>query len=287
MLFFIPNFDRNKHLTFVQKCKTVDWLGTVLSCGAFASGTMALSFGGVLFPWDDRRIIAMFVLSAVLFAAFFFTQSRTILTRLENRIFPMEFFKSRTLILLGILVGMYNSTVFSDAGAIQLISNFQLAALGGGEIFTAIFYLPPLFQFVDQDSPIDAAIRLLPLVCFGVGFIMVNGALMPRTKYYKPWFVIGTAISTAAGALMCEYPTHNTGARTNCTNNRKDTIDENTSKAAIHGYTILLGAGIGSYYQACISLAQINVGKDKVFTAITFIAASKSSASDCCCLFSS
>lgn len=37
----------------------------------------------------------------------------------------------------------------------------------------------------------------------------------------------------------------------------------------------MLGAGIGSYYQACISIAQITVGKEKVFTAITFIAASK------------
>lgn len=55
----------------------------------------------------------------------------------------------------------------------------------------------------------------------------------------------------------------------------EDTISENTTKAAIHGYTILLGAGIGSYYQACISIAQIKVGKLKVFTAITFISASK------------
>lgn len=105
MLFFLPNFDRNKDLTFLQKAKTVDWLGTVLSCGAFASGTMALSFGGVLFPWGDRRIIAMFVLSAVLFTIFFITQSRTVWTTTENRIFPMEFFKNRTLVLLGILVG--------------------------------------------------------------------------------------------------------------------------------------------------------------------------------------
>lgn len=106
MFLFIPNFDRNKHLTFVEKAKTVDWLGTVLSCGAFASGTMALSFGGVLFPWDDRRIIAMFVLSVVLFTVFFVSQSRTIWTTTEHRIFPMEFFKNRTLVLLGILVGM-------------------------------------------------------------------------------------------------------------------------------------------------------------------------------------
>ena len=85
-----------------------------------------------------------------------------------------------------------------------LISSMPAAALGGGEIFTAIFYLPPLFQFVDQDTPIEAAVRLLPLVCLGVGFIMVNGALMPKTGYYKPWFIVGTAVSTAAGSLMCE-----------------------------------------------------------------------------------
>jgi len=254
MIFFIPNFDRNENLTFLQKVKTVDWLGTVLSCGGFAAGTMALSFGGVLYPWGDRRIIAMFILAFVLFVVFFFTQSRNIWTTVDHRIFPMELFKSRTLILLGILVGKYMAPV---RRSFDLVTNFTCdTALGGGEIFTAIFYLPPLFQFVNSDTPVQAAIRLLPLVCLGVGFIMVNGALMPKTKYYKPWFLVGTAVSTVAAALMY-------------------TINENTSKAAIHGYTILLGAGIGSYYQACMVVAQIHVGKEKVFTAITFIAARK------------
>lgn len=119
MLFFIPDFDRKKHLTTLEKAKEVDWLGTVLSCGAFASGTMALSFGGVLFPWNDRRIIAMFVLSGVLFALFFFTQSRAILTTPERRIFPMEFWKSRTLILLGILVGMWSPYAFNSLGSLN------------------------------------------------------------------------------------------------------------------------------------------------------------------------
>lgn len=119
MLFFIPNFERKKHLSTFEKAKEVDWLGTALSCGAFASGTMALSFGGVLFPWDDRRIIAMFVLSGVLFALFFFTQSRSILTTTERRIFPMEFWKSRTLILLGVLVGVWPLFTFPLLPAIS------------------------------------------------------------------------------------------------------------------------------------------------------------------------
>jgi hypothetical protein len=116
MIFFIPNIDRNKGLTFMERARKVDWLGTVLSCGGFAAGTMALSFGGVLFPWGDRRIIAMFVLAFVLFVAFFFTQSRTILTTVEHRIFPMEFFKNRTLVLLGVLVGEYRHHDLDIAG---------------------------------------------------------------------------------------------------------------------------------------------------------------------------
>jgi hypothetical protein len=106
MLFFIPSADQNKNLTTLEKAKRVDTLGTVLSAGAFASGIMALSFGGVLFPWGDRRIIAMFILSGVLFSLFFTTQHFKIWTTEEQRIFPMEFWKDRTLVLLGALIGM-------------------------------------------------------------------------------------------------------------------------------------------------------------------------------------
>jgi hypothetical protein len=86
-------------------------------------------------------------------------------------------------------------------------------------MFTAIYYLPPLFQFVDGDSAVRAAVRLLPLVSIGVAFILINGVLMPRTGYYKPWFIVGSAVATVAAALLCEY--EQTVNEQHCTNFHK------------------------------------------------------------------
>ena len=105
MLLFIPSFDHNRDLSFIGKAKKVDYLGLVLSTAALASGTMAISFGGAVFAWNDRRIIALFVLSGVLLITFFVTQHLALFTTTDQRIFPMEFWKDRSLVLLGTLSG--------------------------------------------------------------------------------------------------------------------------------------------------------------------------------------
>lgn len=115
-LFMIPTFDPRKGVPMLRRFKELDWVGTVILVGAFVSGIMALSFGGILYAWNSGQIIACFVLSFVLFSVFAVQQELAIFTTAANRIFPVQFLRSRTMILLfaetaaasvGIVVPLY------------------------------------------------------------------------------------------------------------------------------------------------------------------------------------
>jgi predicted branched-subunit amino acid permease len=68
-----------------------------------------------------------------------------------------------------------------------------------------VYYTPLIFQFTRGDSPIQAGVRLLPIVCMVGFFSIVSGALMPKFGYHMPWYVIGNALVLAGSACMCAY----------------------------------------------------------------------------------
>lgn len=72
----------------------------MLILGAMVSGVMAINFGGTTYPWNSGRIIGLFCTSGVLFIIFGFQQVFTVFTNKDRRLFPINFLKSRTMILL-------------------------------------------------------------------------------------------------------------------------------------------------------------------------------------------
>lgn len=84
----------------MQRFKELDYVGTVLICGAYVCGVFAIDFGGTLYPWSSPRVIVLFVLSGLLFITFGVQQGLAIFTTKERRIFPVEFLRSRTMIML-------------------------------------------------------------------------------------------------------------------------------------------------------------------------------------------
>lgn len=47
--FCLPKRDPRPGVSFIARMREIDWVGSVLQVGAFASGIMAISFGGVIF----------------------------------------------------------------------------------------------------------------------------------------------------------------------------------------------------------------------------------------------
>ena len=157
----------------------MDAVGTLLHVGAFCSGIMAISFGGVLYDWGSARIIGLFVCSGVGFILLSLQQESTILTTVQRRVFPIQYVRSKEMVIL-----------------------FSQIAAGSANTFTTIYFIPLYFQFVQSDQALRSGIRLLPSIIPFVFAIMLNGASMEKLKYYMPWFLVGGLLIIVSNAML-------------------------------------------------------------------------------------
>lgn len=161
------------------KITQMDWVGSLLNAGIYATWVMGLTFGGAQWAWSDGRTVAVFVVCGVLIIAFALQQRFLLLTSLDQRIFPAGFLLSRSLLL-------------------QYLNNACMAT----SLFIPVYYIPIFFQFTRNDTALDAAVRLLPFIVVTIVMIMVNGALMPKFGYYMPWSLASGVFVLIGGALM-------------------------------------------------------------------------------------
>ncbi|KAI9756580.1 MAG: hypothetical protein M1815_003296 [Lichina confinis] len=189
-LLMLPSIDPRPQVTLTNRLRELDYVGALLIMGAFISGTMAISFGGILYDWNSGRIIALFVVSGVLFIVFGLQQTFAVWTTMDRRIFPVHFLRRRTLVLL-----------------------FALTAAAVTTLMVPIYFVPLYFQFVKADSALMAGVRLLPFVAFLVFAVVLNGVLMSLLGYYMPWYLFGGVFTVIGSALMYTVDENSSVAR--------------------------------------------------------------------------
>ncbi len=260
LIFYLPTHSPRPKESVSSKLRNMDWIGIVLIAAVYTTYTMALTYGGAQWAWDNYRFIVMIVFFGVALIGFVISQyvsctasrqsSRTrmdycpsfarkrtanedpqftILTTKEYRLFPGHFLQSRSLLLLFIGTSACSCTLFIGA-----------------------YYIPLFFQFAKSDSAIMAAVRLLPFICLTITFILLNGAFLPKFGYCMPWYLIAGVFMTVGGA--CMY-----------------TIDAETSPSRIYGYSVLLAIGCGAANQSGYSIAAAKVKPEEIAAAIGFI----------------
>lgn len=227
--FMLPSFDPRPGVSYKDRTKEMDFVGTIVLIGAFVSGVMAISFGGVLYDWGSGTIIGCFVCSAVLFAIFAVQQEWAFLTTKDRRIMPVQFLRSRSMIIL-----------------------FASTSAAATSMVVPLYMIPLYFQFVRNDSALDAAVRLLPYICVMVFACIANGALLSMYGLYMPWYLVGGIFVVIGSSLMF-------------------TVDMNTSTSAVYGYSALSGLGSGMFVQASFSVAQALVSPSEIPSAVGFI----------------
>ncbi|KAM5479526.1 hypothetical protein McanCB56680_005454 [Microsporum canis] len=178
-LFLLPSLPRWPAMSVMDKLKSLDWFGAVLSSGMYTTFAVAFSFGGAIWAWSDGRVIALIVVSALLAAAFALSQYLAVFTNENDRLFPCEFLRSPQLVLL-----------------------FVCMSCGGASLFVSIYYIPLYFLFVHGDSGTEAAVRLLPFICLYVVTVVTCGAIMGRTGYHIVWYLLSGIFMTCGGAAM-------------------------------------------------------------------------------------
>jgi MFS family permease len=129
---------------------------------------LALSWVGEGYAWDDGWVIAMFILSAVLLAAFI-----PIELRAAEPVIPLSLFRNR---------------VFASASALMF-----LVGIG---MFGIILYTPLFVQGVLGQTATGSGTVLTPLVFSMTAVGVVGGQIIARVKRVKPFMLFGTVVMT-------------------------------------------------------------------------------------------
>ncbi|HKH10005.1 MAG TPA: MDR family MFS transporter [Rubrobacter sp.] len=152
----------------------IDFLGAATITASVASLLLALSWVGEGFAWGDTRVVAGFIISAVLLAAFI-----PIELRAPEPVIPLSLFKSR---------------VFTTSALLMFF-------VGVG-MFGIILYTPLFVQGALGKTATGSGTVLTPLV-FAMTFVgILGGQIIARVRRVKPFTIFGTVMMTFGVYLL-------------------------------------------------------------------------------------
>lgn len=222
----LPSLDFVPNLNLKQRLSNIDWLGLGVWTGWCVSFFMAVTFGGTVFEWRSASMIILWVFVGVLGIGFSLTHILHPFVPAEKRLYPAHLLRNMRL-------GILQLATFCAASA----------------VYIPIYYIPLYFQFARGESPVEAAIKLLPFVFMIATTAIVNGFSMSKLGYFMPWFLVGGLLAVVGGALMY-------------------TVDLATSTSAIYGYSVILGIGGGCFMLTAFGCVSAVVDPADTFNAI-------------------
>ncbi|KAB2572711.1 hypothetical protein BFW01_g10315 [Lasiodiplodia theobromae] len=227
--FLIPSTDPAPGIPLSTRFARFDYIGSVLITGAITTFVMATNVGGTMWSWGSGPSIALFVVAGVLILAFAIQQGFKILTRYEDRVFPVQFLWNKDAVLL-----------------------FICAAASNTAAFVPIYYIPIYFQFTRGDTPLESAVRLLPLIFLLSATVFTNGQVMSKWGSFQDWYIGGNILIIIGGALFSR-------------------ITAETSTSAIYGYEALLALGSGAIVQAGYTVIYLFIKPEESADGVSFM----------------
>ncbi|KAI8622860.1 major facilitator superfamily domain-containing protein [Xylariaceae sp. FL1651] len=174
LLLRIPDRPETK-LSNKAKLSQLDAVGTFALIPAVVSILLALEWGGLTYPWNDRRVIALLTLGIFLFIVFVLVQ----VFMPKTATIPPRIFKQRS-----IFAGFWTTIVL------------------GSQMMIFVYFLPIWFQAIQGVSAVNSGIRLLPTTLAVVVASISNGVFVSKIGYYTPTMLLGTFIATIGGGLL-------------------------------------------------------------------------------------
>ncbi|TVY17164.1 Efflux pump aflT [Lachnellula arida] len=179
-----PDNSNQTRLSIREKLWQLDPIGTLLFVPSIVCLLLALKWSGSTYAWNDGRIIALFVIFALLLVTF-----------------------------VAVQIWLGNSATLPPRIASQRTIAFAslFGFLLGGAFFLLMYFLPVWFQAVKGEDALHSGIHSIPLVLSMSFAIVVAGGLTTKFGYYMPYFyasVVLTCIGT--GLLTTLAPNSNT-----------------------------------------------------------------------------
>ncbi|KAA2235110.1 MDR family MFS transporter [Salinarimonas soli] len=167
-----------KHLPRHERPHRLDLLGAALLVGATVTILLALSWGGLSYPWLSAPILGLFAGSAVLWFA--------LAARLRSA--------SEPFISAAILA---NPVV--RAGTLA-------AGFGMGTYIGLTIYMPVYFEAMLGFSASGSGLALIPLMIGTVLGATASGRAMARVRHYRRIPVVGLSVAIAGTAILVAMP---------------------------------------------------------------------------------
>jgi len=168
----LPPKAKTRNLSIKERISDLDLIGASILIPAVICLILALQWGGSVYPWNNSRIIGLFVGAGVLILLFIYSQIKLG----ERATLPIRILSQRTVAATSCFSGVF-----------------------GGAFFVLIFYLPLYFQSIKGVSATKSGIDILPLILSNVAASIVAGGLITVLGYYTPFIIFGS-VTLAIGA---------------------------------------------------------------------------------------
>ena len=162
------------HARVARVAHSIDYAGAALLAGGLTAVVLFTSLGGTTYAWGSTPIIVFAVLGVVLLTAFALVERRA-----REPILPLGLFRNRT---------------FTVTSAIGFIVGLAL--------FGSVTFLPLYLQVVKGRGATESGLLLTPMMAGLLVTSIASGNIISRTGRYKPFPILGTAVSAVAILLL-------------------------------------------------------------------------------------
>jgi hypothetical protein len=153
----------------------MDPIGTFIFLGAVCCLLLSLVWGGQTYPWNDSKIIGLFVgfgLLTICFCYWLWRQG-------EVALIPLRILRKRS-------IAMGSITLFAIGFALNIYG----------------YYLPLFFQSAQGISATMSGVRQIALILPDILAIGLTGFIVTKWGYYVPYMIAGTVIASVGAGLL-------------------------------------------------------------------------------------
>lgn len=175
--FLIPAVLPEGSLSRMARIKSIDYIGAFLFLSAVVATVMILGFGGTFYLWNDGRMIALYVVTVVVWAMFSLQQYFSLFT--TDRIFPVEFVANW-----------------------EMVTLFIWTSIAISNLVVTVYSLPLLFQFTFGNSSLSSGTYTIPFVGAIIVSIGSAGPLFAKFTVYMAWYTGGCVLMLIGNSLL-------------------------------------------------------------------------------------
>lgn len=173
-------------LTLWQKIVALDLVGNALFVPSLTCLFLAFSWAGTAYPWNSGKVISLFVVFAILLAAFAYLQYR----KGDNATLPARIVTNRSVVAGALFAACTNSVM---------------------NVFE--YYLPTYFQIIREYTPVQSGYLMLPCLLGYLVAMVAHGAAVSAIGYYVPLMLFASTTMPVFAGLMTTFTPSTTVAK--------------------------------------------------------------------------